>query len=471
MQTHWIDNVPVRDAEGGRLEVLDPATEERLDSIPEGTGMVDTAVASARRAQPGWGAFSPTERKGFLLEAASRLELQGERIVNVLVAENGKPRNEAAAELGLAAGLLRSYAELAVHARTGAQDAAAGDLVFQHRLPRGVCACIVPWNFPIVIAVENLAPNLAMGNTVVLKPSEKTPLATRMLVEAAFGHMPAGVVNVLLGSGATGAALVDHDDVDLVVFVGSERTGRSIGEVCGRRLRKVVLELGGKDPMIVDETVDVVAAAQLAAMTSYVNAGQICNSTERIYVQRDVLDQFVEELRTISGAYRLGPGSDPGTTMGPLIDDLQLGKVSSQVEDAVKLGATLHCGGHRLDRRGYFYPPTVLTGVTEGMLLMQEETFGPIAPVVPFEDFDEALALANAGRYGLAAIVCTTSSSRAFAAIERLEAGMVKINTTRGKAGGATSEPFKSSGIGNGYGIELLNEITRQKSIHWRVQL
>jgi acyl-CoA reductase-like NAD-dependent aldehyde dehydrogenase len=206
-------------------------------------------------------------------------------------------------------------------------------------------------------------------------------------------------------------------------------------------------------------------------MTSYVNAGQICNSTERIYVQRDVLDQFVEELRTISGAYRLGPGSDPGTTMGPLIDDLQLGKVSSQVEDAVKLGATLHCGGHRLDRRGYFYPPTVLTGVTEGMLLMQEETFGPIAPVVPFEDFDEALALANAGRYGLAAIVYTTASVSAFAAIERLEAGMVKINTTRGKAGGATSEPFKASGIGNGYGVELLSEITRQKSIHWRVQL
>ena len=471
MLSHWIENRAVGEIGAVGIEVLDPASEERLDTMPEGIAMVDAAVRSARQAQPMWGSLSPTQRKDLLLEAAVHLEGHAEAIIDVFVAENGKPRREAGAEVRFAAGVLRSFAELAVHVRTGVQGAAAGNLVFQHRVPRGVCACIVPWNFPIAIAMENLAPNLAMGNTVVLKPSEKTPMATRLLVEAAFGHLPPGVVNVLLGSGPTGAALVGHDDVDLVVFVGSERTGRSIGGVCGPLLRKVVLELGGKDPMIVDETVDLGAAARLAAATTYANAGQICTSTERIYVQRGVFDQFLDEMESVSAAQRIGPGSDPASTMGPLIDELQLGKVASQVEDAVKLGAEVRCGGHRLDRRGYFYPPTILTGVRDGMLLMQEETFGPIAPLIPFDDFEEALALANAGRYGLAAIVCTTSPSRAMAAIERLEAGMVKINTTRGKAEGGTSEPFKSSGIGHGYGIEILGEVTRQKSIHWRSQL
>lgn len=471
MLTHWIDNRSVTDENANAIDVLNPSTEQRLDTIPEGTGFVDAAVGAARRAQAGWAKLSPSQRKAFLVEAAARVEAHAQEIVDIFVAENGKPRREAAAEVQLAVGVLRTYAELAVHVRTGVQGSAAGDLVFQHRGARGVCACIVPWNFPVAIVMENLAPNLAMGNAVVVKPSEKTPMATRVLAELGFGHFPAGVVNVLLGSGPTGAALVNHEDVDLVVFVGSERTGRYIGEVCGRRLCKVVLELGGKDPMIVDETVDVAVAAKLAVATTYANAGQICTSTERIYVQSSVFDQFLEELQALSMAQRVGPGTEEATTVGPLIDRLQLEKVASQVEDAVQRGASIHCGGHRVDRPGYFYRPTVLTGITDEMTLMREETFGPVAPLIPFDDFEEGLSLANSSRYGLAAIVCTTSPSRAMAAIERLDAGMVKINTTRGKAEGGTSEPFKASGIGHGYGVEFLNEISRQKSIHWRATL
>ncbi|MGH3662359.1 MAG: aldehyde dehydrogenase family protein [Micromonosporaceae bacterium] len=471
MQTHWISNTAVS-GDGAGIDVLDPATEQVLDTIPVGsTGDADAAVLAARAAQPGWAASPPAARRDALLVAASRLEAAADEIADVFVSENGKTRAEARAEIGLAVSVTRSFAELGVHLRSGAQSAAASDLVFQHRRPRGVAACIVPWNFPVMVGVENIVPNLMVGNTVVIKPSEKTPLGTRLLVERAFGHLPEGVLNVLLGGPAAGAALVDHDDVDVVVFVGSERTGRAIGEVCGRRLRKVVLELGGKDPFIVDETVDIAAAAKLCATATYLNAGQICTATERVYVHRSVQEEFLDALLAESRAHRVGPGCEADSTMGPLVDQLQLDKVATHVADAVSRGAKVHHGGQRLDRPGYFYPPTVLTEIDDEMLLMREETFGPVAPVIGFDDFDEAIALANQGRYGLAAIVCTTSAPRAIHAINSLDAGMVKINHTRGKAGGATSEPFKSSGIGHGYGVEFLQELTRQKSVHWRAQL
>jgi acyl-CoA reductase-like NAD-dependent aldehyde dehydrogenase len=229
-----------------------------------------------------------------------------------------------------------------------------------------------------------------------------------------------------------------------------------------------VLELGGKDPLIVDETVDLRAAARLAAEAAYTNAGQICTSAERLYVQRRVIDGFLDALVAESRALRVGNGLDEGTLMGPLVDRLQLGKVEAQVQDAIRAGAHVHCGGARLDRPGWFFPPTVLTRIEPGMLLMKEETFGPIAPVMPFDDFEEAITLANDCTYGLAAIVCTTSSARAIRAIQGLQAGMVKINTMRGRAPGSTSEPLKASGIGHGYGVEMLQELTVQKSVHWR---
>jgi acyl-CoA reductase-like NAD-dependent aldehyde dehydrogenase len=277
------------------------------------------------------------------------------------------------------------------------------------------------------------------------------------------------VVNVLLGHGAgAGDPLVRHPDVNLVVFVGSERTGRKLGEICGQGLKKAILELGGKDALIVDETVDVRAAARLAAEATYFNSGQICTSTERLYVARKVFDAFVDALVDESRALRVGNGLSPGVQMGPLVDRLQLDLVTRHVDDAVSRGATVRHGGARLEGKGWFYPPTVVTGVAADALLMTEETFGPVAPCIPFDDFDEAIALANGSRFGLAAIVCTTSGPRAIQAIHTLHAGMVKINTIRGKAPGATSEPFGASGIGHGYGVEFLHELTRQKSVHWR---
>lgn len=470
MLTNWIDNRSVPSDSSEALEVIDPATERPLGAIPKGCATdADRAVAAARSAQPGWAALSPTDRKKALVDVARSIEAHAGELARQLTIENGKPLAQARGEVLGAVDLVRSFAELGVHLRSGNEGAAAGELVFQHRQARGVAACIVPWNYPIATGLGNVVPNLVVGNTVVWKPSEKTPLSSRMLVERCFATLPPGVVNLVIGDGpGAGEALVAHPGVDVVCFIGSERTGRRIGESCGRALKKCVLELGGKDPLIVDETVDLRAAARLAAEAAYTNAGQICTSAERLYVQRRVIDGFLDALVAESRALRVGNGLDEGTLMGPLVDRLQLGKVEAQVQDAIRAGAHVHCGGARLDRPGWFFPPTVLTRIEPGMLLMKEETFGPIAPVMPFDDFEEAITLANDCTYGLAAIVCTTSSARAIRAIQGLQAGMVKINTMRGRAPGSTSEPLKASGIGHGYGVEMLQELTVQKSVHWR---
>lgn len=470
MNTNWIGNTAVRSGSSNTIDVVNPASEEPIASVPRGCkGDVDAAVAAARKAQPGWAALSPVERKNVLRTAAEAMRASAGDVAKLLTQENGKPLAQATGEVNAAIDMLVSFAELGVHLRSGNQGAPVGELMFQHREARGVAGCIVPWNYPIATGIGNVAPNLVVGNTVVWKPSEKTPLSSRLLVEKCFAGLPAGVLNLVFGDGPeAGEHLVNHDDVDVIAFIGSERTGRRIGEACGRQLKKCVLELGGKDPLIVDDTVDIAAAARLAAEATYANAGQICTSTERIYVQRRVYEPFLDALAAESARIRVGDGLHADTQMGPLVDHLQLQKVIAHADDAVRSGAEVRCGGSRLDRRGYFFPPTILTGVQRHMKLMDEETFGPIAPVMPFDEFDEAIALANDCRYGLAAIVCTANASRAIKAIQELRAGMIKINTMRGRTAGATSEPFKASGIGHGYGIEMLQELSVQKAVHWR---
>lgn len=469
MQTHWIDNraVPGR---GAALEVLDPATEALIDTIPQGHAEdVQACVAAARRAFGPWAALSPTQRHRLIGPSVERLVRLRDEVAHLLTREMGKPLAQSLNEVDKALQGMRAHAELAIHLRSGQQMAADLELNFQHRCPRGVAACVMPWNYPVALGLDNVVPNLLVGNTVVWKPSEKTPLTSRLLVERLFDHLPPGVINLLLGDGpSAGEALVRHPQVDLLVFVGSEPTGRRLGALCGEGLKKAVLELGGKDALIVDDTVDVAAAARFAADAAFANAGQICTSTERLYVARRIFPEFVARLVEQARAIRVGNGLDAGTRMGPLVDHLQLQRVSGQVRDALDAGATLHHGGAPLGGKGYFYPPTVISDPDPACSLMVEETFGPVAPCIPFDDFDEAIAMANATRFGLAAMVMTTSAPRALRAIHSLRAGMVKINTMRGKAPGGTSEPGGASGLGHGYGMEFLHEITMQKSVHWR---
>lgn len=471
MEKHWIAGAlrPSTGAVG--LPVTNPATEAEVAEIPVGTAEdVAAAVAAAGAAGPAWHALGPSGRRPLLLRAAARIREHVEELADVLTEENGKPVAQARAEVLGAASWLEHFAELAVHYRSGSQGAPADELVFQRWEPRGIAACIVPWNFPLQVAMETLAPNLAVGNTVVAKPSEKTPLSLLRMAAQAFDHLPPGVMNVVLGDGAhTGEALVQSRQVDVVMFVGSVRTGQHIGKICGERTRKAILELGGKDAFIVDDGVNVPAAARLVADSCFANSGQICTSTERVFVHRTIFDQFVSELVAVTDALSLGDGREEGVDLGPLVDDLQLSTVQSHIADAVAHGAAILAGGQRLARPGYFFPPTVMVLPEQGQsLLMRSETFGPVAPLVPFDTFDDAIALANDSTYGLAAVVYTNDANHVLRAIEGLKAGMVKINTRRGKAPGAASEPFGASGLGYGYGVEVLAELSRQKSIQWR---
>jgi len=472
MQTHWIDN---RSYPGGgdSLDILNPATEELIDTIPRGDiSDVDAAVSSARNAFEPWSARSPMQRRALILQAIDRLLEIRDEVAHCLTLEMGKPLAQSIQEITKAAESMRTYAEMVIHLRSGQQMTADMELNFQQRFARGVAACVMPWNFPVILGLDNVVPNLLVGNTVVWKPSEKTPLSSRLVVERIFDHLPSGVVNLLLGDGPTvGEALVRHPQVDLVVFVGSERTGRHLAAICGQNLKKVILELGGKDALIIDETVDVAAAASMAADAAFANAGQICTSTERLYVAKKIFPEFVVALTEHARAISQGNGLQAGIKMGPLVDHNQLHVVSTQVQEAVDAGAYVHHGGARLKGKGFFYPPTVLSNLDPACRLMTEETFGPIAPCIPFDDFDDAITLANQTRFGLASMVMTTSATRGLRAIHSLRAGMVKINTLRGKAPGGTSEPVKSSGLGHGYGMEFFQEITTQKSVHWRATI
>lgn len=469
MLTHWIANQPRPSTRAGRgIAVIDPATEAALEQVPDEPAIVDEAVGAAYAAFGHWSRLEPTLRRDLLVQASDRLLQTKEVIVDLHIQETGKTREQALAEIGGAAVAVRSMADLGVYIQAGAEQSAGGELLFQYREPRGVAACIVPWNYPIVTAAENIAANLVMGNTIVLKPSEKTPMATRAMAEVAFAHLPDGVCNVVLGGGNVGARLIEDPRIELIVFVGSPGVGRTISALAAPTFKKLVLELGGKDAMIVDETVNPREAARLAAECVFVNVGQICTSTERIYVTREAYQEFVDALVDESTAYVPGDSRVESATLGPLIDHGQLERVETQVRAAVDRGARLLRGGKRLARNGFFYPPTVLTDVPPDTRLMCEETFGPVAPVAAVDSFEEAIDRANDTRYGLAAVVCTDSAERAIQAIQNLRVGMVKVNAPRGRVAQSTSEPSGISGVGHGYGIEYLCEITRQKSVHWR---
>jgi acyl-CoA reductase-like NAD-dependent aldehyde dehydrogenase len=473
LQTQWIGGRSAVSRGTGLMPVRDPADASLIAEVPQGSPVdAEAAVAAAKEAGRQWGALSPWARAAQLREAARKISSCRDEVARLLTQENGKPLAQSYGELDYSFDMINTVSELGVYLSARHAGSQAGDLMFQHWQPRGVAACISTWNYPIIASVEMALYNLVVGNTIVLKSSEKTPLATRLLFERIFEHLPPGVVNHLNGNGPNmGEPLVRHPDVDVVIFIGSIKVGRQIGRMVGERVSKVILELGGKDAMIVDDTVDPAAAARLAAFNAFANTGQICTSTERIYVHRGVHDVFLENLVRAAQTLKIGSGLDPTTELGPIIDEAQLSNVERHVNTAVQAGAEVLTGGHRLDRPGFFYPPTVMANLRDDTPLMQDETYGPVAPVVPVDSFDEAIERANATEYGLSAIVCTESAPRAISAIDRLKTGTVKINCGRGLPAVAPGEPVKSSGLGIGRGPELLRDLTTLKAVQWRGRL
>jgi succinate-semialdehyde dehydrogenase/glutarate-semialdehyde dehydrogenase len=450
------------------LDVLDPATGELVGRIPAGSPeAADAAVRAARAAQPGWARTAPGERAAALKAAARRLRDHAEELAALQTREGGKPLADSLGGVEAGIGAIEQYAELGpLHrGRTLQGGWEAADLMVHE--PRGVVALLVPWNDPIAIACGQIAAALVTGNTVVYKPSEKTPLSAARLVELL--DLPDGILQLLHGDARAGRPLARHAGVDLVIHTGTVQTGRAVMEACVDRLGKALLELGGKDAMVVDAGVDPEWAAEQAATGAFANAGQICTSVERIYVHRDVAEAFVGALTRRAETIVVGPGTDPATDMGPLIDEEQRDWVHNHVEDACHNGAELRTGGRMPEGPGCFYPPTVLVGPPGDSPVITQETFGPVAAVRVVDSFAAGIEEANRGRYGLAAVVLTPSHANAQQAWRELEVGTVKVNAVFGGAPGGAAEPRRCSGLGFGYGPELLDEVTHTKVVHLAV--
>uniref|UniRef100_UPI0010417F87 aldehyde dehydrogenase family protein n=1 Tax=Actinomadura fibrosa TaxID=111802 RepID=UPI0010417F87 len=387
-------------------------------------------------------------------------------VAALVTAEMGKPEADALGGVEAGVGTLRQYAELGpLHGGRSLQGG-WGAADFMVREPCGVVGVITPWNDPVAIACGLIGAAAVTGNTVVHKPSERTPHTGALLVELLAGALPDGVLNVVSGDGRTGEALAGHPGLGVVAHVGSTRAGRRIAGLAARTGARALLENGGADPLIVDEGVDPVWAAGQAATGCFANAGQICTSVERVYVHEAVAAPFLDALAGRARAMRMGAGADASTELGPLVDERHRAQVHEQVEKAVADGARVLAGGRVPDGPGSFYPATVLAGCTDDMAVMAEETFGPVAPVRAVASFDEALDAARRSRYGLAATVLTRDLARAQRAWRALPVGTVKVNAVFGGAPGGAATPRRASGQGFGYGPELLDEMTAVKVVH-----
>ena len=440
------------------LEVRDPRDDALVGRIPVGgPADVDAAVAGAVKAAAGWARTSPGERSSLLKAAARDLRARLDEVAELQAREGGKPLGDSRGGVEAGIGTLEQYAELGPLHRGRALQGSYDATDVMRWEPRGVVAVLTPWNDPVAISLQGLGAALAAGNTVVYKPSERTPLCGALVAEVLAAHLPPGVLQLLHGDGRTGAPLAAHPDVDVVYHVGSSVTGAAIRRATAETGAHAVLEGGGKDACLVDAGVDPAWAAQQVALGAFANAGQICVSVERVYVHEAVADAFLDALVREAGSFGIGP----------LVDRRQREVVEAHVGGAVADGARVLAGGQTPEGAGAWYPPTVLVGCTDDMTVMREETFGPVAAVRVVSSFDEGLAAAARSTYGLAATVLTPSMEHAQRAARELPVGTVKVNAVFGGAPGGSATPGPGTGQGFGFGPELLDELSRCKVVHW----
>ncbi|MER5529151.1 aldehyde dehydrogenase family protein [Streptomyces sp. NPDC002677] len=461
--------------DGAVLETLDPATEEVLTTVPlGGAADVDRAVRAARAAfEPGspWRRLSPSQR-GRLIHRLGDLVLEhAEELALTESRDNGKPVAYAAmADIPMAADLFHYMSgwTTKIEGNTIPFSAAppGSFLSYTTREPIGVVGQIIPWNFPLMMAAWKLAPALAAGCTVVLKPAEQTPLSAlrlgELIQEAGF---PDGVVNIVTGDGATGAALVAHPDVDKVAFTGSTEVGKEIVRASAGNLKKLTLELGGKSPNIVYADADLQRAVAASAGAIFFNQGESCMAGSRLYVQRPVLDQVVDGLVAEMNRLVVGVGADPATQLGPLVSREQLDRVRGYVASGVREGAVPHTGGQSLPDTGYFAPPTIFTGTEPGMRIVDEEIFGPVLVVLPFDRLEDVVAIERVNPYGLAAGVFTRDIGKAFRTADAMRAGTVFVNTWNALDAALPFGGYKQSGWGREMGHAVLENYLETKTV------
>ncbi|MCC9176995.1 aldehyde dehydrogenase family protein [Arthrobacter sp. zg-Y750] len=443
------------------ITIVDPRDGTPVGSLSAASRtQVKSALAAARKALPAWAATDPAERGRLLRNAAEDLQSRAGELAAWNSRETGKPGPEALAGVRAGVATLQQYAELGpVHRGHSLRGALlAADYTVSG--PRGVAVLLTPWNDPVAVAAGLAGAALAVGNTVIAKPSERCPHTGNLLMEILAPHFPPNVVAALTGGAEVGAQLAMDAGVDVLAHVGSSASGARIARAAALTGAHAILENGGNDPLLVDADVDPRWAAEQAAVGAFSNSGQICTAVERIYVHRHIAEEFCTELA--AEAQR----RNREQSVAPLVDIRLRDAVHHQVSEAVAQGAAAAVGGLIPDGPGAHYPATVLLDCSAEMLVFREETFGPVAPVQVVDSFEEGLALAAAGAYGLAATVLTGSLAHAQQAVAALDVGTVKINAVFGGAPGGSAQPRRRSGRGFGYGPELLDEFSLTKVVH-----
>lgn len=456
------------EGKGAPVAVVNPATEETFTEVRSASSdQVLEAVAAAHRAARMWRRTPAPDRGQMMHDLSSWMTSNVDEIAITMTREGGKPLVENRDEVGWSASCLDFYAEIGRLERGRIiPSGEEGQLSLVFKEPYGVVAAIVPWNYPLLLLMWKLAPALAAGNTVVIKPSPYTPLSTLMLADAFAEIFPPGVINVVTGEGDVGAVLVAADDVALIAFTGSVETGKAVMRSAADRLTKVHLELGGKDAFIVCDDVDLEVAAKGAVWAAYLNAGQVCTSAERFYVMRDVYGDFVDAFVAETERLVVGDPMADDTDLGPLVRAVQRDKVEAQLAAARTAGATIVAGGDRPAGPGFFLRPAVVTDVDESMALFAEETFGPVAPIARVDSLDEAIARTNGSPYGLGANVYTGRLDYMLRAMEDIEAGTVWFNDPLTDNEAAPFGGMKASGGGRELGIEGLEDFRQSKHVH-----
>ncbi|ODU69309.1 MAG: aldehyde dehydrogenase [Novosphingobium sp. SCN 66-18] len=446
------------------MDVVNPATGEPFTTVPRASAaQADKAIAAAKAAVPGWAAVPFAERSRKLIELADAIAARKDEFARTLTLEQGKPLAEAQGELAWTEGYLRHYATLELPDRV-IQDDAQGYIAVRHK-PLGVVVGIIAWNFPLLVACWKIGPAVLAGNAIVLKPAPTTPVAALMLGELCRDIFPAGVVNVITDANDLGPHLTSHPDVAKIGFTGSTATGKRIAATGADTLKRVTLELGGNDPAIVLEDVDVRETAQAIFGNAFLNCGQVCLAVKRAYVHADIYDAMCEELANLAQAAVVDDGLQQGTQIGPIQNAMQFEKVKGFL-DAAKADGKVIAGGEVMERAGYFIRPTIVRDVTDGDRIVDEEQFGPILPVIRFDDVEDVIARANASEYGLGGSVWSKDVARAADIASRIESGQVWVNQHVGIGPHIPMAGFKNSGLGVEQSVEGLAEYTQLQVIN-----
>lgn len=469
---NYIDGRFVTEKHGGTIDVLNPADETVIAQVHETTPeLVDAAVTAARKAQPAWGKLPAIERASYLRRISTKIRENKDRIARIITREQGKVLSLAEVEVVFTADYIDYMAEWArrLEGEVLTSDR-PNETILLLRKPIGVVAGILPWNFPFFLIARKMAPALVTGNTIVIKPSEETPLnAYEFAKLVAEAELPAGVFNTVTGRGATvGAQLAGHTDIGLVTFTGSVPTGERIMAAASKNLTRVNLELGGKAPAIVLKDADLEVAANAIWASRITNTGQLCNCAERIYVERGIADAFTAKIVELMARTRYGdPNNEKNLDMGPLINRAAVDRIDMTVRKAEAQGAKVILGGRPAERgRGYHFEPTVVVDCKHDMEIMRKEVFGPILPIQTVDNLDEALALANDSPYGLTSSIFTRNLNAALYAVQSLNFGETYVNREHFEAMQGFHAGWRKSGIGGADGKHGLYEFTATQVVY-----